>query len=81
MRSIEILEIFALELDVFQWGECGKLGETEEGDDGVDEGMCCGGGVRVAMDVNGESIGKSTGQGAKEDRNRGGLSSRCETSV
>lgn len=57
MRSVEILEIFALELDVFQWSESGKLGETEEGDDGVYEGMRCGGGVRIAMDVDGESVG------------------------
>jgi hypothetical protein len=55
--SVEILEIFALELDVFQWNESGELGETEEGDDGVHEGMRCGGGVRIAMDVDGESMG------------------------
>jgi hypothetical protein len=57
VRSVEILEIFALELDVFQWGESGESGETEEGDNGVHEGMRCGGGVRVAMGVDGESVG------------------------
>jgi hypothetical protein len=57
VRSVEILEIFALELDVFQWDESGELGETEEGDNGVHEGMRCGGGVRIAMDVDGESMG------------------------
>ena len=39
MRSVEILEIFSLELEVFQWNESGELGETEEGDNGVYEGM------------------------------------------
>ena len=57
VRGVEVLEIFALELDVFQWGESGELGETEEGDDGVHEGMRCGGGVWIAMDVDGESMG------------------------
>jgi len=57
VRSVEILEIFALELDVFQWNEGGELGETEEGDDGVHEGMRCGGGVWIAVDVDGESMG------------------------
>ena len=73
MRSIEILEIFALELDVFQWGASGELGETEERDNGVHEGMRCGGGVWIAMDVDGESMGQRRGQGTKEDRNRGRL--------
>lgn len=57
MRSVEILEIVALELDVFHWSESGELGETEEGDNGMHEGMGCGGGVRIAMDVDGESMG------------------------
>ena len=57
MRSVEVLEIFALELDVFQWSEGGELGETEEGDNGVYEGMRCGGGVRITMEVDGESMG------------------------
>jgi hypothetical protein len=57
VRSVEILEIFALELEVFQWSESGEFGETEEGDNGVHEGMGCGGGVRIAMDVDGESVG------------------------
>lgn len=57
MCSVEILEIFALELDVFQWSESRELGETEEGDNGVYEGMRCGGGVRIAMDVDGKSMG------------------------
>lgn len=57
MRSVEMLEIFALELDVFQWNESRELGETEEGDNGVHVGMRCGGGVRIAMDVDGESMG------------------------
>ena len=39
--GVEVLEIFSLKLDVFQRSEGGKLGETEEGDDGVDEGMRC----------------------------------------
>jgi hypothetical protein len=52
-----MLEIFALELDVFQWNESRELGETEEGDNGVHVGMRCGGGVRIAMDVDGESMG------------------------
>lgn len=74
MRSVEILEIFTLELDVFQRSESGKLGETEEGDNRVHEGMRCGGGVRITMKVDGESMGQCRGQGAKEDRNRGRLS-------
>ena len=57
MRGVEILEVFALELDVFQGGESGELREAEEGDNGVHEGMRCGGGVRIAMDVDGESMG------------------------
>ncbi len=57
MRGVEIFKVFALELDVFQWSESRELGETEEGDDGVDEGMCCGGCVRIAVDVDGESMG------------------------
>jgi hypothetical protein len=57
VRSVEILEIFALELDMFQWGESGELGEAEEGDDGVYEGMRCGGCVRIPMNVDGESMG------------------------
>jgi hypothetical protein len=57
VRSVEILEIVALELDVFHWSESGELGETEEGDNGMHEGMGCGGGVRIAMDVDGESMG------------------------
>jgi hypothetical protein len=57
VRSVEMLEIFALELDVFRWGESGELGEAEKGDDGVYEGMRCRGGVRITMDVDEESIG------------------------
>lgn len=41
MGSVEVLKIFSLQLDVFQRGEGGELGEAEEGDDGVDKGMCC----------------------------------------
>ena len=57
MRGVEILEVFALELDVFQGGESGELREAEEGDNGVHEGMRCGGGVRITMDVDGKSMG------------------------
>jgi hypothetical protein len=57
MRGVEIFEIFALKLDVFQRSEGGESGETEEGDDGVDVGMCRGGGMRIAMDVDWESVG------------------------
>lgn len=57
MRGVEVLEVFALELDVFQWGESGELGEAEEGNDRVHEGMGCGGGVRISMDIDGESMG------------------------
>lgn len=57
MRSVEILEIFTLELDVFQRSESGKLGETKEGDNGVHEGMRCRGGVWITMKVDGESMG------------------------
>lgn len=57
MGGVEVLEIFALELDVFQRGGSGELGEAEEGDDGVHEGMRCGGGVWITMDVDGESMG------------------------
>jgi hypothetical protein len=39
VRSVEILEIFALELEVFQWNEGGESGETEERDNGVHERM------------------------------------------
>jgi hypothetical protein len=39
VRSVEVLEVFSLELDVFQRDESGELGETEEGDNGVHEGM------------------------------------------
>lgn len=56
VRGIEIFEIFALELDVFQRYEGGKLGETEERDDGVHEGMHRGGGMGIAMDVDWESV-------------------------
>jgi hypothetical protein len=54
--GIEVLEVFSLELDVFQRGEGGESRETEEGDDGVDEGMRCGGGVRIAVDIGGKSV-------------------------
>ena len=57
VRSVEMLEIVALELEVFQWSKSGELGETEEGDNGMYEGMRRGGGVRIAMDVDGESMG------------------------
>jgi hypothetical protein len=57
MRGVEIFEIFALKLDVFQRGEGGESRETEERDDGVDVGMCRGGGMRIAMDVDWESVG------------------------
>ena len=56
MGGVEVLEVFTLELDVFQRGESGKSRETEEGDDGMDKGMRCGGGMRIAMDVDGESM-------------------------
>lgn len=56
MRGVEVFEIFALELDVFQRCEGGKLGETEERDDGVDVGMHRGGGMGIAMDVDWESV-------------------------
>ena len=73
VRGVEVLEIFALKLDVFQGCEGGELGETEERDDGVDEGMRRGGGMGIAVDVDWESVRESRGQGAEEDRNRGGL--------
>jgi hypothetical protein len=41
---------------VFQRYEGGKLGETEERDDGVHEGMHRGGGMGIAMDVDWESV-------------------------
>ena len=41
MGGVEVLEIFSLKLDVFQRSEGSKLGEAEDGDDGVDEGMHC----------------------------------------
>ncbi len=56
VRGVEILEVFALELDVFQRGEGGESGETEEGDDGMDKGMRRGGGMRIAMGVDWESV-------------------------
>ena len=56
MGGVEVLEIFSLELDVFQRSEGGELRETEEGDDGVDKRVRCGGGMRIAMDVDGESM-------------------------
>jgi hypothetical protein len=37
VSGIEILEVFSLELDMFQRGECGKLRETEEGDGRVEK--------------------------------------------
>jgi hypothetical protein len=72
--GVEVLEVFPLKLDVFQRSEGGELREAEEGDDGVDEGMRCGRGMRIAVDVDGESMGQRGGQGAKEDRDCGGLS-------
>ena len=56
MGGVEVLEVFSLELDVFQRGEGGESRETEEGDDGVDKGMRCGGGVRIAVDIGGKSV-------------------------
>jgi hypothetical protein len=69
VSGVEILDIIALELDVFQRCEGGESGETEKRDDGVDEGMGRGGGMRVAVDVDWESVRESRGQGAKEDWN------------
>jgi hypothetical protein len=43
VSGIEILEVFSLELDMFQRGECGKLRETEEGDGRVEKGCIAGG--------------------------------------
>jgi hypothetical protein len=56
VSSVEILEIFALKLDVFQRCEGRELGKTEKGDDGVDEGVHRGGGMRIAVDVDWESV-------------------------
>lgn len=57
MRGIEILEVFALELYVFQRDEGGESGETEKGDDGVDEGVRGGRGMRITVDVDWEPVG------------------------
>jgi hypothetical protein len=57
VRGVQILEIFSLELDVFERGEGGELGETEKGDDGMDEGMRRGRGMRITMDVDWEPVG------------------------
>ena len=56
VRGVEVFEIFALELDVFQRYEGGESGETEERDDGVDVGVHRGGGMRIAMNVDRESM-------------------------
>lgn len=70
---VEILEIFALELDVLQRSEGGELRETEKRDEGVDKWMCCGRSMRIAVDVDWESVRQSRGQGTEEDGDRGRL--------
>jgi len=56
VRRVEVLEVFALELDVLERGEGGELGEAEEGDDGVHEGVRGWGRMGVAVDVDWESV-------------------------
>ena len=55
MRCVETFEVFSLKLDVFQRSEGGESGVTE-GDDGVDERMRRGGGMRIAMDVDWDRV-------------------------
>ncbi len=74
MRRVEILEILALELDVFQRSEGGKMSETIKRYNGMNERMGRGGCMRITMNINRESVRQGGGQGAKKDWNRSWLS-------
>jgi hypothetical protein len=56
VRCVEILEIFALELNVLQRSEGGELGETEKGDDGMNKRVRCRRGMRITVDIDGEPV-------------------------
>lgn len=73
VRCVEILEILALELDVFQGSEGGKMRETKKRYDGMNERMGRGGSMRIAMNIDRESVRQGGGQRAKEDWNRSWL--------
>ena len=74
VRRVEVLEIVALELDVFQRSEGGKVRETKKRYNGMNEWMGRGGSMRIAMNIDRESVRQGRGQGAKEDWNRSWLS-------
>ena len=74
VRRVEVLEILALELDVFQRSEGGKMRETKKRYNRMNERMGRRGSMRIAMNIDRESVGQGRGQGAKEDWNRSWLS-------
>ena len=73
VRRVEILEILALELDVLQRSEGGKTREAEKRYNGMNERMGGGGSMRIAMNIDRESVRQGGGQGAEEDWNRSWL--------
>jgi hypothetical protein len=61
VRRVEVLEILALELDVFQRSEGGKREEAEKRYNGMNERMGRGGSMWIAMNIGWESVRQGGG--------------------